>query len=91
MIDVHPPYEPVHRWSDFFIHLTTKLQWAPDDEPVGDNSAPSLFTAIQEQLGLNLNRPKSPSLSSSSTMSTYPRRTSPSARLSSVRREDLVG
>jgi uncharacterized protein (TIGR03435 family) len=31
-----------------------KLQWSPDDAPTTDNSAPSLFTAIQEQLGLKL-------------------------------------
>jgi uncharacterized protein (TIGR03435 family) len=31
-----------------------KLQWTPDDAPTTDNSAPSLFTAIQEQLGLKL-------------------------------------
>jgi uncharacterized protein (TIGR03435 family) len=31
-----------------------KLQWTADDAPVTDNSAPSLFTAIQEQLGLKL-------------------------------------
>jgi uncharacterized protein (TIGR03435 family) len=31
-----------------------KLQWSADDAPVTDNSAPSLFTAIQEQLGLKL-------------------------------------
>jgi uncharacterized protein (TIGR03435 family) len=35
-----------------------KLQWTPDDAPVTDNSAPSLFTAIQEQLGLKLESAK---------------------------------
>ena len=29
-----------------------KLEWTPDDAPASDNSAPSFFTAIQEQLGL---------------------------------------
>ena len=28
-----------------------KLQWTPDNGAVTDNSAPSLFTAIEEQLG----------------------------------------
>nr|WP_255551082.1 TIGR03435 family protein [Granulicella sp. dw_53] len=37
-----------------------KLQWTPDDVAVGDDSAPSLFTAIQEQLGLKLESAKEP-------------------------------
>jgi uncharacterized protein (TIGR03435 family) len=31
-----------------------KLEWTADDAPAPDNSAPSLFTAVQEQLGLKL-------------------------------------
>ncbi len=31
-----------------------KLEWTPDDATAGDNSAPSFFTAVQEQLGLKL-------------------------------------
>lgn len=31
-----------------------KLQWTPDDAPATNDSAPSFFTAIQEQLGLKL-------------------------------------
>ncbi len=37
-----------------------KLEWAADDAPATDNSAPSLFTAIQEQLGLKLESAKEP-------------------------------
>jgi uncharacterized protein (TIGR03435 family) len=36
------------------------LKWTPDDKPVTDNSLPSLFTAIQEQLGLRLESTKGP-------------------------------
>jgi uncharacterized protein (TIGR03435 family) len=37
-----------------------KLEWAADDAPAADNSAPSLFTAIQEQVGLKLEPAKEP-------------------------------
>lgn len=37
-----------------------KLEWTPDDAPTTDTSAPSLFTAIQEQLGLKLKSAKEP-------------------------------
>jgi uncharacterized protein (TIGR03435 family) len=37
-----------------------KLEWTPDDAPSTDTSTPSLFTAIQEQLGLKLESAKEP-------------------------------
>ena len=36
------------------------LEYAPDDAPPGESSAPSLFTAVQEQLGLKLESAKVP-------------------------------
>jgi uncharacterized protein (TIGR03435 family) len=37
-----------------------KLQWTPDDAPATADSSPSLFTAIEEQLGLQLKAAKEP-------------------------------
>jgi uncharacterized protein (TIGR03435 family) len=36
------------------------LEFAPDDAPPGESSAPSVFTAVQEQLGLKLESAKVP-------------------------------
>jgi uncharacterized protein (TIGR03435 family) len=36
------------------------LEWTPDNLPPGDSTAPSLFTAVQEQLGLKLESRKAP-------------------------------
>jgi uncharacterized protein (TIGR03435 family) len=40
--------------------FTFLLEFAPPDAPVGDSSAPSLFTAVQEQLGLRLDSARVP-------------------------------
>src|SRR5262245_18864286 len=37
-----------------------ELEYAPDDAPPGESSAPSVFTAVQEQLGLKLESGKVP-------------------------------
>jgi uncharacterized protein (TIGR03435 family) len=37
-----------------------KLQWSADDAPATDSDAPTLFTAVQEQLGLKLESAKEP-------------------------------
>jgi uncharacterized protein (TIGR03435 family) len=47
--------------TDLTGRYDLKLQWTPDDAPATtENSAPSLFTAIQEQLGLKLEPAKEP-------------------------------
>jgi uncharacterized protein (TIGR03435 family) len=46
--------------TDLTGRYDLKLLWTPDDAPATDNSAPSLFTAIQEQLGLKLEPAKEP-------------------------------
>jgi uncharacterized protein (TIGR03435 family) len=37
-----------------------KLKWTPDDAVAAEGSPPSLFTAIEEQLGLQLKAAKEP-------------------------------
>jgi uncharacterized protein (TIGR03435 family) len=40
--------------------FTFKLEWTPDDKQSADTFGPSLFTALQEQLGLKLETGKAP-------------------------------
>jgi uncharacterized protein (TIGR03435 family) len=40
--------------------FTFRLDFTPPDAPVGDSPAPSLFTAIQEELGLRLESARVP-------------------------------
>jgi uncharacterized protein (TIGR03435 family) len=37
-----------------------ELQWSAGDPPPADSAAPSIFTAVQEQLGLKLESTKGP-------------------------------
>jgi uncharacterized protein (TIGR03435 family) len=41
-------------------NYTFKLEWTPDDKQSADTIGPSLFTALQEQLGLKLETGKAP-------------------------------
>jgi len=42
-------------------HFDLTLQWSSDDNPdPGTDSAPGIFTAVQEQLGLKLEPAKGP-------------------------------
>ena len=38
--------------------FTLDLEYAPPDAPISDSSAPSVLTAVQEQLGLKLESAK---------------------------------
>jgi uncharacterized protein (TIGR03435 family) len=40
--------------------FTFKLEWTPDDKRNGDTAAPSLITALPEQLGLKLETGRTP-------------------------------
>ncbi len=39
---------------------TFKLEWTPDDKQSADTPGPSIFAALQEQLGLKLETGKAP-------------------------------
>ena len=58
---------PVMNSTDLEGHYDFKLEWtpdsgpsAPDGEPMATSLGPSLFTALQQQLGLRLEGTKGP-------------------------------
>lgn len=53
---------PVLNRTGLTAHYDFKLEWTPDSPGAtgGDTSGPSIFTAIQEQLGLKLESQKAP-------------------------------
>jgi uncharacterized protein (TIGR03435 family) len=51
---------PVANHTGLSGSFELRLQWASEKHPIPDNPLPSLFTAIQEQLGLKLESQKVP-------------------------------
>ena len=41
-------------------HYDLALNWTPDDQQTAPNAGPTLFTALEEQLGLKLRPAKGP-------------------------------
>src|SRR5262249_20360970 len=53
-------HRPVVDRTGLTGEFTFDLEFAPPDAPLGESSAPSVFTAVQEQLGLKLESAKVP-------------------------------